>query len=232
MAMEALTYDRALAYKEEFPPSEYETWQPRKVMLVLLEIDPMADKDSFLAFGLEEQCGVLAPKMNSLGSEKVLNTDMLRKHYDALGSYLHMQSMKHIREGRVLDFNKIRDRCSEIAAFINQVLCSPIFNITLGKFATLNCFECKQPIRKRITSSQSEILAKCFQCKATYVITDEGNGKVKWMPQQQEVKCANDDCHQTIIIWHHEIEVGRHWKCNQCNGVNHFALHVTYKKNA
>lgn len=29
MAMEALTYDRALAYKDEFPPNEYETWQPR-----------------------------------------------------------------------------------------------------------------------------------------------------------------------------------------------------------
>jgi hypothetical protein len=29
MAMESLTYDRAKAYKDEFPPDEYETWQPR-----------------------------------------------------------------------------------------------------------------------------------------------------------------------------------------------------------
>lgn len=55
MAMEALTYDRAASYKDEFPPDEYETWQPRKVMSVLLEIDPMADKDSVLAFAIEKQ---------------------------------------------------------------------------------------------------------------------------------------------------------------------------------
>lgn len=29
-AMEALTYDRALAFKDEIPPEEYKTWQPRK----------------------------------------------------------------------------------------------------------------------------------------------------------------------------------------------------------
>jgi hypothetical protein len=39
MAMESLTYDRALAYKDEFPPAEYQAWQPRKVMALLLEID-------------------------------------------------------------------------------------------------------------------------------------------------------------------------------------------------
>ena len=61
MSMEALTYDRALAYKDEFPPAEYETWQPRKVMRVLLDIDPSADKDSSFAFGEEEEYGVPGP---------------------------------------------------------------------------------------------------------------------------------------------------------------------------
>jgi len=205
MAMEALTYDRALAYKDEFPPSEYETWQPRKIMSVLLEIDPMADKDNSLAVGLEEQYGVPAPKMDSLGSEKVLGMGTLRKHYDALGSFLHVQSMKQVREGKSLDFNKMRARCEEMATFVGQVLSSPIFNIIIGNFTTLNCDKCKQPIRKRIPFGQREMLAECYQCKATYMITDEGNGKVAWMPQQHEVQCANADCRQTIILWHHEL---------------------------
>ena len=58
MAMEAITYDRAAAFKDEFPVEEYDTWQPKKVMNVLLEIDPTADKDSSLAVGLEERHGV------------------------------------------------------------------------------------------------------------------------------------------------------------------------------
>ncbi len=44
MALESLIYDRALIYKDEFPPREYETWQPRKLLAVLLEIDENADK--------------------------------------------------------------------------------------------------------------------------------------------------------------------------------------------
>lgn len=44
--MEALTYDRALAYKDEFPSDEYETWQPSKVMSVLFEIDPTTEDSS------------------------------------------------------------------------------------------------------------------------------------------------------------------------------------------
>ncbi|BCI66356.1 hypothetical protein [Acetobacter aceti] len=35
MAMESLTYDHALTYKDEFPPAGYETWQPRKVMAIV-----------------------------------------------------------------------------------------------------------------------------------------------------------------------------------------------------
>ena len=232
MAMEALTYDRALAYKDEFPPSEYETWQPRKVMSVLLEIDPTADKDSSLAIGLEEQYGVPASKMDSLGSEKVLGMSTLRKHYDALGSYLHVQSMKHVREGKTLDFNKVRARCEEIAAFVGQVLSSPIFNVTIGNFSTLNCFECEQSIRKRIPFGKREVVAECYQCKATYTITDEGNGKVKWVPQQHEVQCANVNCSETIVVWQHALEVGNHWKCNKCNGGNILVLAVKYTDNA
>lgn len=28
MAIESVTYERALSYKDEIPPSEYRTWQP------------------------------------------------------------------------------------------------------------------------------------------------------------------------------------------------------------
>ena len=53
LAMEAITYDRAYAYRAEIPPQEYETWQPKKVLQLLLEIDPNVDKDSTIRFGLE-----------------------------------------------------------------------------------------------------------------------------------------------------------------------------------
>jgi len=232
MAMEALTYDRALAYKEEFPPSEYETWQPRKVMSILLEVDPMVDKDSAVAAGIEEQYGVPASKMESLGSEKVLGMETLRKHYDALGSFLHVPLMKHIREGKPLDFNKIRTRCEDIEVFIDQVLSSPIFNVIAGNVTTLDCIKCRQPIRKRIPFGQKEVIAECCKCKSTYSITDEGSGKANWMPNQYTLQCAKVGCVQTIKVWRHVLKEGYSWKCNKCNSVNALVLAVKCTENA
>lgn len=229
MAMEALTYDRALAYKDEFPPSEYEKWQPRKVMSILLEIDPTADKDCSLAVGVEKEYGVPVPEMQSLGSEVVLSMKVLKQHYDALGSYLHLQSLKNTREGKSLNFTKFRNRCETIRDFISKVVSSPVFNITLGRFATIECMECKSPIRKRLPVGQESTEAKCHNCLASYTISDEGEGKVTWVPHQHEVECANPECNRTIVVWKNEMEIGRHWKCPACNGTNSFALWVRHE---
>lgn len=230
MAMEALTYDRAASYKDEFPPDEYETWQPRKVMSVLLEIDPMADKDSVLAFAIEKQYGVPESETNFLGSEKVLGMTVIRRHYDALGSFLHVQSLKQVRAGEPLDFNRMRARCEEIASFIEEVLASPIFNVTLGNFSSIKCAECGSVIRKRMISGQRPVLAQCSNCQASYLITEEGDGKVKWTPRQHEIKCGNSKCQRKILVWHHELEVGKYWKCLECNGENTFGLAVSYRE--
>lgn len=42
MAMEAIVYDRALSFKDEFPEREYDTWQPKRIMTILIEIEPTA----------------------------------------------------------------------------------------------------------------------------------------------------------------------------------------------
>ena len=56
-AMEALTYDRALAWANDLPPEEYKTWQPRKLMSALLEIDPSIGMSATLAVGIETEYG-------------------------------------------------------------------------------------------------------------------------------------------------------------------------------
>lgn len=229
MAMEALTYDRALAYKDEFPPSEYETWQPRKVMLVLLEIDPTADKDSSIACGIEEEYGVPAPVMTSLGTENVLNMVTLRKHYDALGSFLHIPSMKQSREGKVHDLQRLKTRCEEIAASVKAVLSSPVFNAIFGDFATVDCIACGKRIRKRMPHGKSDVSAECYECGASYTVVAKGNGEVEWQPRQHEFECTNASCKKKVFVWHHEVEAGRHWVCEGCGGQNIFVLGISYK---
>lgn len=230
MAMEALTYDRALAYKDEFPQSEYDTWQPRKVMLVLLEIDSSADKDSTLAVGKQTEYGKPAPDFRLLGSEVVLSMKVLKQHYDALGSYLHIQSLKKSNTGEVLNFKRIKTRCEEISEFISKVLSSSVFNCTLGRFVTIGCLECGKSIRKRIPDGGEHFEAKCHNCMATYTVTDEEEGSFKWIPHQLKVECGGTECHYKIVVWQHELEVGKHWTCSECSGRNTFSIGVTFEK--
>lgn len=87
LAMEALTYDRALAVKSEIPPDEYATWQPRKLMQVLRDIDPSLGLTSTLRIGVEEEYGIRAPESNmrTMGTDVVFTLDDLKEHYDAIG---------------------------------------------------------------------------------------------------------------------------------------------------
>jgi hypothetical protein len=227
-AMEAITYDRALAYKSEIPPSEYATWQPKKVMTMLIDIDPAADMDSTLAVGIEDEPGVQAEDLTMLGSETVLNMATLRRHYDALGSYLHVPTLKQAMEGKVPNPERLRERCTEIGLFLERVLASPIHNITLGEFATMACMECGEPVRKRIPRQQGAVQAECFGCHASYTITDDGGGKVKWVPHQHEIACANASCKKEIVVWQHELEIGRCWTCPDCLGRNVLVLGVRH----
>jgi hypothetical protein len=227
-AMEALTYDRARAYKDELPPSEYDTWQPRKLMVLLLEIDPNADKDSFLSVGIEEHYGVPAPVMTALGAETVLNLAVLKKHYDAIGNFLHVPTLKQAETSPPVPA-KLRERCEEVAAYIEKVLASPVWNATFGNFASMQCENCGATIRKRIPHGQEKLTAKCFECPATYTVTDAGKGKVYWKLDMVDVPCGNKECGHVIHILPAELKPGSTWTCAACSGTNVIALSVKHE---
>lgn len=229
MAMEALTYDRALAFKEEFPIEEYDTWQPKKIMAVLLEIDPLADQDRTISIGLEEECGVQSKEMKSLGSETVLNMRVLKKHYDALGSFLHIQTIKSTKAGKTVNHDRVRKRCEEIEVYLNKVLSSPVFNSTIGLFASIECMECSNKIRKRIPG-EDVIHVQCPDCDASYRVSKSGNNQALWEPLQQKLECANPECTRKIVVWENEIRLGTHWTCLDCKGENKINLGVSYNQ--
>ena len=228
MAIEALTYDRAIAYKDEFPASEYETWQPRKVMAVLLELDPYADMESTISFGEEVGEDRAVSQMQTLGKESIFGMKHLKKHYDALGSYLHLLSMKKYCEGEVLDFNKFRKRCEDIASHLDKVLSSPVFNITFGDFSATTCSECGTEIRKRLLRDAPKIDVECHECDASYELSDLGNGRTKWRPLQQVIQCCNSECSETIVVWNREIRLGKYWDCKNCGGTNNFTIGIQH----
>ena len=225
-AIEAITYDRARAYCDEMPPQEYDTWQPRKVMQLLIDIDPNADKDSSLSFGIEEQYGKPESEMKMLGSEQVLNLKMLKEHYDALGSYLHMPTLKRLIESGQPDLEKLRNRCNAITDAIENVLASTIFNVTMGSMATIDCSQCGNVIRRRLPFSGEAVEAKCIECGAGYIVRDAGEGKILWEPKGQQIKCPEETCNESIWLWQDKLKAWTSLTCNGCGQAFEIVLAV------
>lgn len=217
MAIEALTYDRLQTYAEEVPPEEYATWQPKKVMLLLLEIDAGADADSSLSVGLEETYGVPPNEMTSLGTEKVLNLAAIKKHYDALGSFLHMPTWKQVHEGQSLNVTKLRTRCLQIIAELEKVFASPVWNLRFAVMSQTDCAYCGKLMRKRCPKGDESTVVQCFGCGAHYRLTSVGDRQVRWELQQTEVSCPTKGCDHVLGIGNHEIKCGVSWTCPGCN---------------
>ncbi|QNM95543.1 hypothetical protein [Chitinimonas koreensis] len=216
MAMEALTYDRMQIYADEISPEEYLTWQPKRVMELLLEIDAGADKDSSLALGVEEVYGVLSKEMQFLGTEKVLNMVTIKKHYDAMGSYLHMPTPKQMQEGRKFDADKLRARCLQIAEGLEEVLASRISNIRFATWSQTSCVYCHKTMRKRAPIDKEPVSTKCFECGALYRMFLVNERQVRWEPQETDVSCPTSGCAHTFVIGNHEIKLGAKWGCPKC----------------
>ena len=217
LAMEALTYDRAQAYAKEIPPEELSTWQPDKVMRVLLEIEPTADSSYTLTMGEEPYQGGTPQEMHSMGTDTVFSLADLQKHYHAVGSVLHMPTMQQIEKAKLLDVIKLRARLEAIAQDLTRSLASPIWNSTFGNFASLDCGRCGKPIRKRMPSGQGSVAAKCFSCGAQYQVSLLEDGKIWWEPQTREAKCSTKGCQGNFVFWLDEIKPGAHWSCSECH---------------
>jgi hypothetical protein len=228
-AMEAVTYDRALAFKDEIPPEEYRTWQPRKLMAVLVDIDPSIGMTSTIAVGIESEYGKPAENMETLGTDQVLTLKDIKTHYDAIGSHLHMPSLEQLETGKIADPAKLRTRCETVVAALELVLSSPVYNVTLSNFALLaECMNeaCRRPVRKRIPHGKTEIEAECFECKATYTVVSHPGGVVEFKPNTTLIGCPSEGCSKTFPLWPHELTPGTHWRCGGCGSHNGIGLEV------
>jgi hypothetical protein len=136
--------------------------------------------------------------------------------------------MKQRRLGVKLDYVAMRQRCEEIAAFIDDVLKSRVWNAMMGNFATLACGKCDHPIRKRIPHGQTDVKAACHECGAGYTIIDTDNGQVRWQPDEVELQCANRECGTKIYPFRSEVELGVGWTCDECGGRNELRLGVVH----
>lgn len=231
MAMEALIYERAAIYADELGPEQMKTWQPKLLMDRMLEIDPYADQSVTLSYGIEPSYGETPEKMTSLGTDQRLNQATLKKHYNALGSYLHTPTIAQIENNKPHDMQKLRARCEDIIAAIEQVLSSRVWRTSISNSGKLECDVCKTQIKRRLPLGVERRTIECWECKATYNMSHTSDGKVYFEPRQLAVTCVAENCETKNYVWENEISPGFQWECYECGTPQKLAYGVVLVTN-
>jgi hypothetical protein len=222
LALEAITYDRLQGYREKIPPRFYETWQPKRVLQFLLQLDPYADRSSIVSIGIEDTPGVPAADLKPYGEETVLNLKNLKEHYDALGSFLHMPTLGKLEKGVYTNYQAVRGRCEEIINILDTVFRSSIWNVVFRYLTKINCLKCGALIAKNMHPGSPPLEAECFECGVTYSVKHMGGETPQWKPKQKEIVCPEKDCNSTFWMWEKDLKRRTCWTCVDCG--NNFIL--------
>ncbi len=228
MSLEGLVYERATLYNKELSNKKLNTWQPRQLLGLLIEIDPYADKTSSISFGVEEEYGKPARVMQSLGTDRILSLGEIKKYYNRLGSYLHTPTLNQVAEGKGASPERIRTICTEVSEIIEKVLSSPVFKVDMKVTATLTCGKCGESIVRRIPPEDKTVIARCIECSASYEVVRVSDKQVEWKPLVKDIECANPSCKNVKQLWKCELTEGNSWICSTCNGRNQVMLGISY----
>ncbi|WP_444908920.1 hypothetical protein [Microbulbifer sp. TRSA005] len=227
MALEALIYEKALHYHEELSEKKLSTWQPKKLLSILLEIDPFADKSSTLSFALEDENGGVKGDFKKLGNERLLSLKEIKDYYDRIGSYLHTKTIEQSKRPNSSS-DKIRSRCLKLSKIIGEAISSSVYNLNMKRSASLDCDECDNKIVRRIRPGSEKYVANCLNCLASYEITLINKSQVHWEPMYIEVPCSGPTCSGTQMLWHREYKIGTNWNCSVCHGHHKITAGIVY----
>ena len=228
MVIEALTFDRAQAYRDELPSDQIGTWQPNQVLSALLALDPYADQGRTIRVGKQPAKGVPAAEedMRLLGTEVVFGLKAVKAHYNALGSLLHMPTMKQWEDGSgARDVAKTRARIAGVLNDLDRVLASTIFNAKSPRPTTyLPCVRCGVTVRKVVLEGLDTFRAKCPACDADYEVERDSDGTFMWVPYKPEVECPAAGCKEILTFWDDEAVTGATQACPRCHSVVELSL--------
>lgn len=226
MTLEAGVYDRLHDYRRDLPKSVYETWQTPRVLRLLLEIDPEADQPSTVRF--IRQADVSGQSVASATfSETPIDNATLKGNYAALGSYLHMQTIKQIEKDGGSDLVKLRQRCEALVKVLDPMV-TPLKSTFIGaRFSHCACARCGADMRKRLgTDLTGELTAVCQECEAPYRVSVDASGQNVWAAVKYGAPCSHEGCGAEHGIFPDELKEGYRWTCELCGRDNLMDLGV------
>ncbi|HDM8146019.1 TPA: hypothetical protein P0E33_004875 [Vibrio harveyi] len=201
--IEAIVYKRLETSSDAVPLSLVNTWQPPRIIKLLSELDSYTCQEVELWLADDSKQFSFFSKQESIDSKQ------LAKVYQALGSYLHLPTIK---QGDVPDL-KVSSSIRKALRFIEPLTNNSAI-VSVSDVVIFNCIECDQKIvtpKKALQNNECRIVCDNQSCKATYLVRSEHKFDLE-LAQAKCKKCGND-----IVVTKGFVCDGYEFSCEKCD---------------
>lgn len=214
MAIEALTYQVLQAYLHEVPSEAMKQWTPKKVMSEMLEVDPNADKSSKLFVGKQQTLGIQTHNVEYLGEDKRFTIKWGNKAHNALGNFLHEQTIAQFEKNGGTQEEAARSKATEVLVELESILSTPMMQFNMGEFVSIPC-DCGVEVRRKKQALEAGKPFSCGSCgkQYTYELADDGENYL-FQPEQVTYTC--EGCNSEQFIAPHLLETLPVLVCRDC----------------
>ena len=209
LAIEKHVYEK-LAYfaKRHGEKLLYEKWQPNKAIKVLCQLEPHADQSYSLSIAPESEPGKPGTNFTKLGQHEALNTSWITKHYNKLGSFLHLHARSQSQKRVPLDYLQV------VLAELRRVRKS---NLITSIAETVH-FECPLCETQIVCCTQAlpdlgEVICTSMNCKATFIPQKNDEG---WGFKLNAIDFECHECANVNSILISELHIGVRITCSNC----------------
>ncbi len=212
--VEAIAYEKLRLYEKNIPKGVLEIWQPRKVIDVLEEYDPLVNQSYTLRIWSEKPSGE-RDKLVFSGEHKTLSPAILKKHYNKLGGYLHVPTPAQVTNRNNTGDSALKDYL-EVLIQLLEASCNNTFDSNIAEVVNFECQQCGQPIIRNKDGLEKNPSATCLSenCQAQHdVYQEEGQYYIRL--RQAEFICP--DCQTTNYLPFHQMEEGSRLSCVECD---------------
>lgn len=161
--MELVCYEKLNLFLSDLPKQISNEWHPKKIMEVLLEINPDLSEDQTINI-------VVGKSVKKVGEVKALTIPFLTKNYNKLGKFLHAPKAKE-SSSLPVDFNiYLTTLIDELRGHLSAM------NTSLFHRIEFTCQDCRSPIVRNSKVLTDGLRIRCLNdtCKAEYFISASG----------------------------------------------------------
>jgi predicted RNA-binding Zn-ribbon protein involved in translation (DUF1610 family) len=212
--VEALAYDLLQLYLHEAPTKAFEVWQPDNVIKELLRIDTSADKSSRLSMQREATATEPAGEWKYIGEDRRLKVKRMQKIFNAMGSYIHVPTIRQLKESPEPDYAAIRKSVVKMRDELQHIVSAKMWGFHFNKFVTFHCSQCETPIKRTEKVLEASNQVECGNCGQFFNVSKDEPGEWYIDPVFFSWNCQK--CNVLRELPQSEAKVGLDVTCPEC----------------